>query len=324
MVSYAARDQLAADGPTMVALDRDRRSCVVGVLVYTAWPRGGPTTRTAARARTGSRRSCAVPTARASRSRTARPPPRPRPVRTSRAASATARATRRSGRSTWTATANRSCCSRPAAGSGCSSGPCRSRRSSSAPAGSCSRCAAGSASPGWSRPTRTRHSSRRSGLAPMIDEARTAAGRGTGLPLALARRPRVRARGRQHRRRDVPAPARRLHRARAAITVRAMQEGKETGAAPGDLPPTSRRRRFLVIGGIVLFAAIAATTMAFALGARLPGDTITGRSRGGTAEASRRSGWPRSRPSRRRTRRTPKPDCRWRASSSASRISPAR
>ncbi len=57
-----------------------------------------------------------------------------------------------------------------------------------------------------------------------------------------------------------------------------MQEGKETGAAPGDLPPTSRRHRFLVIGGIVLFAAIAATTMAFALGARLPGDTITGRS----------------------------------------------
>jgi cytochrome c-type biogenesis protein CcmH len=69
--------------------------------------------------------------------------------------------------------------------------------------------------------------------------------------------------------------------ARAAITVRAMQDGKETGAAPGDLPPTSRRHRFLVIGGIVVFAVIAATTMAFALGARLPGDTITGRQRSG-------------------------------------------
>ena len=75
--------------------------------------------------------------------------------------------------------------------------------------------------------------------------------------------------------------------ARAAITVRAMQEGKETGAAPGDLPPTSRRHRLLVIGGIVVFAVIAATTMAFALGARLPGDTITGRQRGGAQTSAK-------------------------------------
>ncbi|HEY3722688.1 MAG TPA: tetratricopeptide repeat protein [Acidimicrobiia bacterium] len=76
---------------------------------------------------------------------------------------------------------------------------------------------------------------------------------------------------------------RRLHddyTARAAIALRAMEDGKDTDALTDDLPSTSRRHRILVIGGLVLFAVVAATTMAFALGARLPGDTITGRSRG--------------------------------------------
>ena len=76
---------------------------------------------------------------------------------------------------------------------------------------------------------------------------------------------------------------RRLHddyTARAAIALRAMEDGKDTDALADDLPSTSRRHRVLVIGGLVLFAVIAATTMAFALGARLPGDTVTGRSRG--------------------------------------------
>ncbi len=65
--------------------------------------------------------------------------------------------------------------------------------------------------------------------------------------------------------------------ARAAITVRAMRDGSQTDAAI-DSPPQSRRHRVLVVGGLIVFAVIAATTMAFALGARLPGQTITGNS----------------------------------------------
>jgi cytochrome c-type biogenesis protein CcmH len=64
--------------------------------------------------------------------------------------------------------------------------------------------------------------------------------------------------------------------ARAAITVRAMRDG--TSDAATEVSP-SGRHRLLVVGGLVVFALIAATTMAFALGARLPGDTITGRAR---------------------------------------------
>ena len=96
--------------------------------------------------------------------------------------------------------------------------------------------------------------------------------------------------------------------ARAAITVRAMQRrARTTRRGDVDPPPTSRRHRFLVIGGIVVFAVIAATTMAFALGARLPGDTITGRhaqrrqtSREGPAAAALEAAVAAKNPSRRR------------------------
>lgn len=66
--------------------------------------------------------------------------------------------------------------------------------------------------------------------------------------------------------------------ARAAITVRAMRDGNPAADAALDAPPQSRRHRVLVVGGLIVFAVIAATTMAFALGARLPGQTITGNS----------------------------------------------
>jgi tetratricopeptide (TPR) repeat protein len=66
--------------------------------------------------------------------------------------------------------------------------------------------------------------------------------------------------------------------ARAAIAVREMRDGKRNTKVDVDAPPQSGRHRALVIGGLILFAVIAAGTMAFALGARLPGDTITGNS----------------------------------------------
>jgi cytochrome c-type biogenesis protein CcmH len=66
--------------------------------------------------------------------------------------------------------------------------------------------------------------------------------------------------------------------ARAAITVRAMRDGGKDGSRATEAPAQSRRHRVLVVGGLVVFAVLAATTMAFALGARLPGGTVTGNS----------------------------------------------
>ena len=67
--------------------------------------------------------------------------------------------------------------------------------------------------------------------------------------------------------------------ARAAITVRAMRDGNPTADAATDSPPPSRRHRVLVVGGLVVFAVDRGDRrMAFALGARLPGETITGNS----------------------------------------------
>ena len=61
--------------------------------------------------------------------------------------------------------------------------------------------------------------------------------------------------------------------ARAAATIRALRDGVDS--RPGS-PATSRRRQGLVIGGIIAFAVVAGVTLAYALGARLPGQTASG------------------------------------------------
>lgn len=61
--------------------------------------------------------------------------------------------------------------------------------------------------------------------------------------------------------------------ARAAATIRALRDGIDARPAP---PPSSWRRRGLVIGGIVALAVLASVTLAAALGARLPGQTSSG------------------------------------------------
>lgn len=63
--------------------------------------------------------------------------------------------------------------------------------------------------------------------------------------------------------------------ARAAATIRALRDGVDTRPTP---PPSSWRRRGLVIGGIVALAVLASVTLAAALGARLPGQTSSGNS----------------------------------------------
>jgi cytochrome c-type biogenesis protein CcmH/NrfG len=65
--------------------------------------------------------------------------------------------------------------------------------------------------------------------------------------------------------------------ARAAIALRSMREGADDRDEPdGDGAPAGRHR-LLVIGGLVVFAVVVAVSLAFALGARLPGNTVTGR-----------------------------------------------
>jgi len=61
--------------------------------------------------------------------------------------------------------------------------------------------------------------------------------------------------------------------ARAAATIRALRDGVDARPV---VPATSWQRRGLVIAAIVGFAVIAGVTLAFALGARLPGQTASG------------------------------------------------
>ncbi len=61
--------------------------------------------------------------------------------------------------------------------------------------------------------------------------------------------------------------------ARAAATIRALRDGVDARPAP---PAPPLRRRLVVIGLIVAFAAAAGISLALALGARLPGQTASG------------------------------------------------
>lgn len=65
--------------------------------------------------------------------------------------------------------------------------------------------------------------------------------------------------------------------ARAAATIRALRDGVDARPATA---PKSWRRRILVVGGIIAFAVLAGVTLAYALGARLPGQTASGNTSG--------------------------------------------
>jgi cytochrome c-type biogenesis protein CcmH/NrfG len=61
--------------------------------------------------------------------------------------------------------------------------------------------------------------------------------------------------------------------ARAAAVIRALRDGVDTRPEQEERPAP---RRWLVVGGLVAFAVIAGVVLAFALGARLPGETSSG------------------------------------------------
>jgi hypothetical protein len=62
--------------------------------------------------------------------------------------------------------------------------------------------------------------------------------------------------------------------ARAAAVLRAL-EG-DSASMPAGPPPVSARHRVVVIGGLVVFAIVAAVVLAITIGPRLPGQTVTG------------------------------------------------
>jgi cytochrome c-type biogenesis protein CcmH/NrfG len=66
--------------------------------------------------------------------------------------------------------------------------------------------------------------------------------------------------------------------ARAAAAVRAEADGSQI--ARDDEATTSLKHRVIVIGGMITFAVLSAIALAYGLGARLPGQTITGNAAG--------------------------------------------
>jgi tetratricopeptide (TPR) repeat protein len=61
--------------------------------------------------------------------------------------------------------------------------------------------------------------------------------------------------------------------ARAAAVIRTLRDGVDSRP---DTPRPSRRRRVAVVSGLVAFAVAASVALAAGLGARLPGQTVTG------------------------------------------------
>jgi tetratricopeptide (TPR) repeat protein len=72
--------------------------------------------------------------------------------------------------------------------------------------------------------------------------------------------------------------------ARAAAVIRTLRDGVDSRP---ERPKTSRKRRVGVIAGLVAFAAAASVALAAGLGARLPGQTVTGNSQSKASTSSR-------------------------------------
>jgi cytochrome c-type biogenesis protein CcmH/NrfG len=68
----------------------------------------------------------------------------------------------------------------------------------------------------------------------------------------------------------------RLHADYTARAARAVRGDDQTATTP---PPSSRGQRLAVVGGLVAFAVVVAVVLAVTVGARLPGDPVTGRGR---------------------------------------------
>ncbi len=66
--------------------------------------------------------------------------------------------------------------------------------------------------------------------------------------------------------------------ARAAGVIRTLRDGVDVTPPPPPRSPTRTRRRVVLVSAVVVFAIAAGTSLAYALGARLPGQTASGNS----------------------------------------------
>jgi tetratricopeptide (TPR) repeat protein len=66
--------------------------------------------------------------------------------------------------------------------------------------------------------------------------------------------------------------------ARAAAVIRTLRDGVDVTSARAPTSPHRTRRRVLLFSGVAVFAVLAGVSLAYALGARLPGETSSGNS----------------------------------------------
>ena len=66
--------------------------------------------------------------------------------------------------------------------------------------------------------------------------------------------------------------------ARAAAVIRTLRDGVDVTPAPAPRSPNRTRRRVVLVSVVLVFAIAAGTSLAYALGARLPGQTASGNS----------------------------------------------
>jgi tetratricopeptide (TPR) repeat protein len=66
--------------------------------------------------------------------------------------------------------------------------------------------------------------------------------------------------------------------ARAAAVIRTLRDGVDVTPARAPRPPAQTRRRALIVAAVAVFAVLAGVSLAYALGARLPGQTSSGNS----------------------------------------------
>jgi len=66
--------------------------------------------------------------------------------------------------------------------------------------------------------------------------------------------------------------------ARAAAVIRTLRDGVDVTPVRAPRSPAQVRRRALIVGGVAVFAVLVGVSLAYALGARLPGQTSSGNS----------------------------------------------
>jgi tetratricopeptide (TPR) repeat protein len=78
--------------------------------------------------------------------------------------------------------------------------------------------------------------------------------------------------------------------ARAAAVIRSLRDGIDVTPATPPRSPTRTRRRMVLVAAVLVFAIAAGTSLAYALGARLPGQTSSGNSQADATSTTNAAG----------------------------------